>query len=428
MEPVGLTLAVIGLSGLFSTCVDCFQLVQKGRCLGGDYHILETKYNNQRIRLLAWGRACGYVGENHSGGDCLPLQWSEEVESAVSETLQHIAALFQDHRRLSGRYGLSRSGPVAATVSLVAASSTLSSLTRRFHGRAATRSGSGVRAAAQWAIADKDKFAALVTHLKDFIDDLEGLTSDMGVARRQRHFIQIEVESIHEESELEAIEQARLGSRDPVADAASLRLSQFHSAGNASSIDPLEDVPAEWEVIQPVTTSFQPPTEPYRQVLYRVSCDLQQSEIFFDEPTYSSGADADGQWLVIDTERPLRAPSALHLSGRRPLHDLDSYLEQNTQLRWFAIKDYTCCHDTRGNRDTEPLTMSIRLISQKLCNDLNAFDPQHDFAPGRELKAPYDWLYHYCRNSLERIYKHSSLAERLLQFIEDDMAETYRTV
>ncbi|KAK3899340.1 prion-inhibition and propagation-domain-containing protein [Staphylotrichum tortipilum] len=202
MEPVGLTLAVVGLAGLFSTCVDCFQLVQKGRYLGNDYHILETKYNNQRIRLLAWGRVCGFVGETHSGGDRLLLQWSEEVQDAVSETLQHIATLFQDHQRLFRRYGLSRSGPLAATSSLVAASSTLSSLTRRFRAPAATRPGPGVRAAAQWAIADKDKFAVLVTDLKHFIDDLEALTSDMGVARRQRHFIQVEVESICEESEL----------------------------------------------------------------------------------------------------------------------------------------------------------------------------------------------------------------------------------
>ncbi|GAB1316126.1 hypothetical protein MFIFM68171_06336 [Madurella fahalii] len=259
MEPAGHVVGVVGLAGLFSTCIDCFHLVRSGRYLGRDYLILETKYNNQHLRLSAWGRACGFTDANDSGG--LPLEWSDDVRSAVSETLLRIAALLQDHRALSRRYGLSRREPNA---SMSVMSGALDSLARRFRAPPVKRP--AVQAAVQWAIADKDKFAELVVHLKDFIDDLEDLTSDLTVPPRQRRFIQVEVESICDESELEVIEQARIGRRDPVADAASLRLSQLQSARTISPSGPAED--AEWEVIPQTASSLGCPLEAYRQILY----------------------------------------------------------------------------------------------------------------------------------------------------------------
>ena len=57
MEVAGLAIGVAGLSGLFSACVDCFELVQRGRYLGKDFLLLETKFTNQRLRLITWGRA-----------------------------------------------------------------------------------------------------------------------------------------------------------------------------------------------------------------------------------------------------------------------------------------------------------------------------------------------------------------------------------
>ncbi len=431
MEPVGFAFAVVGLAGLFSTCLDCFHLVQTGCYLGRDSLILETKYSNQRLRLSAWGRACGFLDDNDSSGCGPQLQWSEEIQSAVSDTLRRIAALFQDHQTLSRRYGLSFDAP-DATRSLMRVPIPLGSLARRLHARAVKRPVTGVQAAVQWAIVDKDKFSDLVTHLKDFIDDLEDLTFNTTVPRRQRRFIQVEVESICEESELETIEQARMTGRDPVADAASLRLSQLHETVRVVPSELAADVSVDWHVIDPVAAPPQLATDSCdSQILHRVSCNLEQTTLYLDKPSYKTATRAENQWLVVDTSCPQRTPVALHLSGTRPLHNLDSYLKQNTQLWWLVIKEYTCCHDTRENRDTEPLTTSILLISQKLCDDLNAFDRHHGFAPGRELKPPHDWLYHNCRNNLDRLFPRedsSPASERLLRFIEEDMAETYEEV
>lgn len=157
MEPLGLAIGVVGLAGLFSTCIDCFSLVQHGRYLGRDRLILETKYTNQRLRLLTWGRACGFM----DGGDSDDPAWSDNVHSAVSDTLVHIAALFQNHKTLSKRYGLSNAEPSARKS---VASSVLSALVPRLRATNLVDLAPPVRStakrptiptAARWAIHDK---------------------------------------------------------------------------------------------------------------------------------------------------------------------------------------------------------------------------------------------------------------------------------
>lgn len=68
MEAAGLVrvLGVAGLAGLFSSCMDCFELVQHGRYLGRDYLLVETKFENLKLRFLTWGRACGLMDEDSS--------------------------------------------------------------------------------------------------------------------------------------------------------------------------------------------------------------------------------------------------------------------------------------------------------------------------------------------------------------------------
>jgi len=43
-DPVGATLAVLALAGLFTVCVNCFDFVQHGRSLGKDFALLEGQF------------------------------------------------------------------------------------------------------------------------------------------------------------------------------------------------------------------------------------------------------------------------------------------------------------------------------------------------------------------------------------------------
>ncbi|RYO75112.1 hypothetical protein DL766_007325 [Monosporascus sp. MC13-8B] len=215
MEPVGLAVSVVGLAGLFSTCIDCFHL---------------------RLRLLAWGRAFGFI--DGDGSDAQTDRWSEEVRSAVPETLHRIAALLQDHRTLSRRYGLSRAGPATLTPGFSFGQFGIAHVIRPEAICHPIGSSVGNR--------DKQKFGKL--------------------------FIQAEVESICDVSELEIVEQAWIGGRNPAADTAGLRLSQLQRVGNSSSTRPVETAGSavgtsastgfyDWELIPEAADLIYCPTE-----------------------------------------------------------------------------------------------------------------------------------------------------------------------
>lgn len=180
MEPVGLALGVAGLAGLFSACLECFNIVQQGRYLGRDYSILETKYTNQRLRLLTWGRACGFADAS-SPAD---IPWNDDTRLAVTETLMRIASLFKDHRTLRKRYGLSMDQSTLDRA--LSAPRVLGALTSKLRATSLAVTESGVftlpgrssskrhsfPATMRWAIDDKRKFAELVQHLKDSLTTL----------------------------------------------------------------------------------------------------------------------------------------------------------------------------------------------------------------------------------------------------------------
>lgn len=419
MEAAGLAVGVAGLAGLFTTCLECFNIVQCGRYFGHDYLILEAKYANQRLRLQTWGRACGLADAT----GCTNLPWDEQVGLAVESTLQRMAALFQDHRTLRSRYGLSMVQPSSGTS---AASAVLGTIASKLH----IRKSSLIRAqtaaelrslpfmkrpalptAIRWAVQDKQKFADLVQHLKDFNDDLDALTAEPAVLQRQRDLIREEVGSIVDIEELETIETARMGIRDAVADAASLRLFQIQE-GHAG--EPLEGPEPDPTELPSVTTSNNPgdqawemldePASPMEsrevllyQVLHRVLCDSQPTTDFFDEPSYQGTSGTDRQWLVVDSYSPMRDPASLHLSGRRPVRSIKSYLEQNDHLAFLFFKEYKCSHDTDTTRTAKSTQSCIYLVSDSLCSTLDSFglgaEPP-SFCPAMELRSPYEWFYH----------------------------------
>ncbi|KAH8879064.1 hypothetical protein GQ53DRAFT_856395 [Thozetella sp. PMI_491] len=59
MEPVGLAVGVVGLLGLFSTCLEAVERVDAYREFGRDSHHLATRFEAERLRFQQWGRAVG---------------------------------------------------------------------------------------------------------------------------------------------------------------------------------------------------------------------------------------------------------------------------------------------------------------------------------------------------------------------------------
>ncbi|KAK8109049.1 hypothetical protein PG984_014850 [Apiospora sp. TS-2023a] len=443
MEPIGVAL---GIASLFTTCVDCFELVQSGRYLGQEYHLLETKFINQRIRLVAWGKACGFTDPN---GYDRQIDENKEIHDAIESSLLHLISLLRDGDKLKRKYGLRDADQAGAGTQrgppshdaliqaphtwplLAGGQSAMTSLAQKlakFRERTkATQQQANLWSKARWAIKDKEKFADLVQHLRDLIEDLEGLTVGLHLEHRQRELIRQEVEAIREIPLLESIEEARVGRLDPVSDAASLRLwsvrdrfsfsgdpscararasgrfsfSQGRSSRNRSPspLSPLtggdgreamfyspagyersEISDEDWEALSRVPSlSPTPSPDPddnactHYQVLHRVNCEFCSPAIYLDVPDYGSKCSTPNQWMVLDEYHPLHEPKTLHLCGKRLIADLDTYLSQNRQLHFIVLQEYQCRHETEGLATSTTQAkivsngQSIYLASDELC-------------------------------------------------------------
>jgi hypothetical protein len=104
MEPIGLALGSIALAGLFSTCVDCFELVEGGRDYGRDSAILLTKLEIERTRFLIWGEAVGLLESSATGRN--PKLDDPQLRTTIENILICIKLVFTDTDNLRVKYGL----------------------------------------------------------------------------------------------------------------------------------------------------------------------------------------------------------------------------------------------------------------------------------------------------------------------------------
>ncbi|KAK4668989.1 Rho-related BTB domain-containing protein 1 [Podospora pseudoanserina] len=230
-ETAGLAIGVIGLAGLFTTCAGCYQLVRRGARLERDFKLLETKFDNQELRLLSWGKACGLSG---MGMEQYDKRLDDPVlRSRVTATLECIKDLFQDESLLRNRYGLvppKQRGSNRAPALQLLGSSSLGTRRPFFFWKKQQRA-SRLWNTASWAISDREHFAQLIQHLKDLNDDLEAMTRCFGdIALKQRHIVEVEISEVDDLETLEEIALASQNDEDLISDTVSLRLNSIRSA------------------------------------------------------------------------------------------------------------------------------------------------------------------------------------------------------
>ncbi|KAK4156614.1 hypothetical protein C8A00DRAFT_30467 [Chaetomidium leptoderma] len=355
-----------------------------------------------------------------------------------------MAALFQDHKVLHSRYGLSKVeapgsnkstpsailGTLASKLQIRTSSLTIAHVDAGLPWLSFTRR-PALPTAIRWAVDDKRKFADLVQHLKDFNDDLEALTTELNVLQCQRDLIREEVGSIIDVEELANIETARMGVRDPVADAASLRLFQIQENNNNAL------------GMRPMLTKYYwgrlpstPTIKPGSSWISRLSL----LATLIPERICPIKSYIACRWLVVDEYSPLGDPSPLHLSGKRPLHSVRSYLEQNSHLKFLVFKEYTCSHNTNSARMTEATQSCVYLVSDALCSTLNSLNLEAEppvFCPAMELRSPYEWFFNN-REMLDekrplqlargRDARSMKAAELLLEYTQSCMVHTYQEI
>jgi hypothetical protein len=75
-ETIGLTLGFAGIVGVFTSCVDCFKLVQVYRRKSREYGTLQTMLDNQQFHFMVWGQACGFA----ESGPGVELEMKKQYE------------------------------------------------------------------------------------------------------------------------------------------------------------------------------------------------------------------------------------------------------------------------------------------------------------------------------------------------------------
>lgn len=96
MESAGFIVGVVGLAGLFSSCLEAVEKVQSYATFGNDSQALDAQFKATKARFERWGPAVGFkqgrlLETHHSALD------SQEVKTAVEELLLVIKFIYDAH-------------------------------------------------------------------------------------------------------------------------------------------------------------------------------------------------------------------------------------------------------------------------------------------------------------------------------------------
>jgi ubiquitin-conjugating enzyme E2 D/E len=230
-EAAGSVLGGLGVVGIFSVCVQVFDMVQVGRTQDRSLKILVTKLDNQKARFIIWGQALklddpqGYERSLEN-----PL-----IQHRIHANCELLYSIFTESSVLKKRYGLKEEPGITTRDALQLTDNdgspwrvTFKRIRDRLrHSENPIESASHSRHhIVRWVIADQQAFSTLVRGLRDLIDDLETLTRTYipGVEDRRRIITTFEVESIPDSDSIHVLQEATADEQTIISDAASVRV------------------------------------------------------------------------------------------------------------------------------------------------------------------------------------------------------------
>ncbi|KAI8625427.1 prion-inhibition and propagation-domain-containing protein [Xylariaceae sp. FL1651] len=200
---------IIGVAGLFSSCVDAFSYFKLAQHANKEVEVVLLKLDIEKARLLIWGDNVGIYSAGHQH----PRLRDEARVELIQRILSQIESLLTDSEKLRASFGVrTLDNPFGRAVDYVSSKSlaVFGTSASRFWSRNASRLAAethGTRLArTKWAIYEREKFQSLVNELSHFVDRLFELCA---VALEVQDRIIIEdIESILDISCLEIIEEA----------------------------------------------------------------------------------------------------------------------------------------------------------------------------------------------------------------------------
>ena len=200
VEPISLSIGVVALASLFSTCVECFDLLDAGRGFGRDYELFIIQLQLEKTRLLDWGQSVGLL---QTEGVQRPVDLDSPIcRPVVEQALNGIRLLWTDSDQLTSRYGLQeiKSDRLDLTTKPrvgLTANAWFKGSWERFQVKInANQRQTPVIKKVRWALHDHAKFKTLVDNLRNLIDALLAVTKTPGTAEQRQQLMSKEIGSI----------------------------------------------------------------------------------------------------------------------------------------------------------------------------------------------------------------------------------------
>jgi len=243
----GLALSAVSVAALFTTCIECFDIVVAGKNFSEDYEQLcalvreawlclcgscvdEKQFSLQRARFGLWGESVGLIPNPNDGRR---LRYDKnldrrDIRPGVERILNNIKSLLDEAGRVDERYGVKADPPPGCEVSTSRGLDIFKGSFERFKSRIRKhQKDTSAWKVTRWAVHDAEKFEGIINRLKGFVDGLEAITKSLGLLQEQHARLRQEIESISDTESLRLLRDAssRDGASDhDISDTASRRL------------------------------------------------------------------------------------------------------------------------------------------------------------------------------------------------------------
>ena len=213
----GLALSAVSVAALFTTCIECFDIVIRAREFRYDYQILCADLDLQRLRFCLWGESVGLASRDAAVRP-IPNHGLDHptIHGPVARALQAIQLLLQktDDAREQFEEGTSRLRGLRV----------LRGPFERVRRAQRETNFPSLGTATRWAVHSRETFKEKIDRLKSLIDGLESVTESLGFLEVQRSRMREEIDSIDDIEDLRLIEEASIRSQPDISDTASRRI------------------------------------------------------------------------------------------------------------------------------------------------------------------------------------------------------------
>lgn len=167
----GIVFGIAGLAGIFTSCIDCFELIQLGREFGSDYEKCLLRLDVSRLRFTRWGYS---VGLGNGSTTVKDIAASENEIKIAHQLLSSIKETFEEVQKASKRYEKTAK---SSTLEVFDESTALDGIFQRLHtsmrkAAVARQSKTNILSKAAWAIYHKKRFDTMVEEIKELVDSL----------------------------------------------------------------------------------------------------------------------------------------------------------------------------------------------------------------------------------------------------------------